>query len=89
MAVRKKLSHDMKTREKIRTSQLINRLMSHIDGDIELSQSQVRGIEILLKKTLPDLQATTISGDEDNPLKTDSEITVRIVSARPDDTGKA
>ena len=57
MAVRKKLLHDDKTRQKIQTSQLINRLTDHIHGKVELTASQVRSIEILLKKTLPDLQS--------------------------------
>ena len=57
MAVRKKIVHDQNTREKIRVSQLINRLQKHIDGHIELSATQIKGIEILLKKSLPDLSA--------------------------------
>ena len=63
MAVRKKLNHDDKTREKIQTSQLINRLKDHIFGEIALEQTQLRAIEILLKKTLPDLQAIEHSGE--------------------------
>lgn len=66
MAVRKRLSHDDKTREKIQTSQFINRLTSFINGEIELSPSQVRAIEVLLKKTLPDLQAIALEGSGAN-----------------------
>lgn len=69
MAARKHLSHDMKTREKIKTSQLINRLQNHIDGECELSVTQMRAIEILLRKTLPDLSAITLSGDAENPVQ--------------------
>lgn len=47
--------HDAATREKIQTSQLINRLMNHVNGEIVLENSQVKSIEILLRKTLPDL----------------------------------
>lgn len=68
MAVRRKVSHDKKTRESIQTTQLIKRLMNHIDSKIELSTSQVRSIEILLKKTLPDLQAITVEGG-DTPIQ--------------------
>ena len=57
MAVRKKLNHDDKTRQKIQVSQLINRLQKHIHGEVELEQTQIRAIEILLKKALPDLQS--------------------------------
>lgn len=42
-------------RAKIQCSQLINRLMSHINGEVELSNTQVRSIEILMNKSLPDL----------------------------------
>lgn len=66
MAVRKRLSHDDKTREKIQTSQFINRLTKFINGEIELSPSQVRAIEVLLKKTLPDLQAIALEGPGNN-----------------------
>lgn len=62
MAIRKQLSHDTKTREKIQTSQLINRLQQNAFGEIELTQSQQRSIEVLLKKTLPDLQAIEHTG---------------------------
>lgn len=62
MAIRKTLSHDSKTRERIRTSQLINRLekfvLSETDGEngkVELSPAQVSAALGLIKKTLPDL----------------------------------
>lgn len=65
MAIRKRLSHDDKTREKIQTSQFINRLTKFINGEVELSPAQVRAIEVLLKKTLPDLQAISLDGKVD------------------------
>jgi hypothetical protein len=43
-------------RAKIKTTQLINRLTKHINGKLDLSPTQVRGIEILLNKTLANLQ---------------------------------
>ena len=49
-------------REKIRTTQLINRLQKHINGKLDLSPTQVRGIEILLNKTLANLSATELTG---------------------------
>ena len=64
MAARKnKIRHDDETRAKIQASQLVNRLTDHALGNVELSQTQVRSIEILLKKTLPDLSAVEHSGD--------------------------
>lgn len=63
MAVRKRLSHDDKTREKIQTTQLIKRLSSHALGELELNTSQVKAIEILLRKTLPDLKQLEVTGE--------------------------
>ena len=69
MAARKtRVSHDQKTREKIQTSQLVNRLTNHALGEIELTATQLRAIEILLKKTLPDLSSVELKGDQENPL---------------------
>lgn len=42
-------------KEKIRASHLINRLVAFVDGEIELTNQQVKAIEILLKKVAPDL----------------------------------
>lgn len=68
MAARNKATHDAKTRERIQTTQLIKRLTAHALGEIELSSQQVRAIEILLKKTLPDLQSITLEGG-DSPVQ--------------------
>ena len=48
-----------KWREKIKTSMLLNRLADHADGKVELSTTQVRAAEILLRKTMPDLSAVS------------------------------
>jgi hypothetical protein len=52
-------------REKIKTTQLINRLQDHALGENEMSQTQIRATEILLKKRVPDLQAMTLQGSDD------------------------
>ena len=48
-------------RQKIRTTQLINRLQDHALGEIEMSPTQVRSVEILLKKAVPDLQSVDLT----------------------------
>lgn len=70
MAVRKRLFHPEEVRTKIQTSQLINRLNSFVNGEIELSAAQVTAALGLIKKTLPDLQAVeaTHKGDALNPI---------------------
>jgi hypothetical protein len=52
-------------REKIKTTQLINRLQDHGLGEVEMSPTQVRAIEILLKKRVPDLTSVALAGDHD------------------------
>lgn len=75
MAARKRrIFHDDRTREKIRTSQLINRLQDNALGKLELSAVQQRSAEILIRKTLPDLAAVQHSGDPENPVVTETII---------------
>lgn len=54
---------DKSVRERIKTSMLMNRLTDHVLGKCELSQTQVRATEILLRKVLPDLAAIEHTGD--------------------------
>jgi hypothetical protein len=64
MAERLRKFHQDDVRGKIQASQLINRLTDHAlsQNDVKLDQSQVRAIEVLLKKVLPDLQAVEHGG---------------------------
>lgn len=64
MAARKRaIRHDDNTRAKIQAAQLINRLTAHACGELELSRTQVRAIEVLLRKTLPDLSDVRMEVD--------------------------
>lgn len=47
--------HTEGTRMKIQATQLVNRLTAHAMGETELSATQVRAIEVLLRKIMPDL----------------------------------
>lgn len=55
MAARNKLTQTHETRARIQTSQLINRLENHVFKGLKLESTQLKAIEILLRKTLPDL----------------------------------
>ena len=68
MAARLNRRHQEMVRDKIQASKLINELEACALGDKELSASKLRAIEILLKKTLPDLSAVEHSGDDENPV---------------------
>lgn len=42
---------------------LADRLEKHAAGEIEMTNSQVRAAEILLRKCVPDLSAVTLDGE--------------------------
>lgn len=63
MATRLRKLHQDDVRSKIQTSQLINRLQDHALGKIELEPSQIKSIEVLIRKTLPDLSAVALASD--------------------------
>jgi hypothetical protein len=46
-------------KDKIKVSMLMNRLVDHGDGKIDLTNTQVRAIEIVLSKLVPTLASTT------------------------------
>lgn len=79
MAARLRARHQEEIRSKIQTSQLINRLEGHALGDTDLTPTQIKAIEILLRKNLPDLSQVEISGDPENPLAIDGTFEVRLV----------
>jgi len=56
-------------REKIQGSQIINRLQSHVYGQVEMTPSQVNAAKTLLGKVIPDLKAVELSSDPDSPLQ--------------------
>jgi len=57
MAERLRKLHQEDVRAKIKTSQLVNRLSDHALGELELTATQIKAIEVLIRKTLPDLSA--------------------------------
>jgi len=62
--------HQEDVRKKIQVSQLLNVLQNHALGITEdLSPTRMKAIEILLRKSMPDMASVTISGDQDQPLQ--------------------
>lgn len=88
MAARLNGAHTADIRLKIKTSQLVNRLQDFVLGakdpktgaPMELDGNRLKAIEILLRKSLPDLSNVQVTGDADNPL-TVTVIERRIVQA--------
>ena len=63
--------HDQHTRDKIQTSQLVNRLNSFAldtSESVRMSSDQVRAALGLLKKTIPDLAVTAHTGPDGGPI---------------------
>lgn len=81
MAARLRKTHQDDVRTKIQASQLINVLQNYALGtsSSEIPMGRLKAIEILLRKSLPDLSATDIeiSGKEGAPA-----VQVNIVRAK-------
>lgn len=69
MAARIRKQHQDEVRARIQVSQLLNVLEKQALGQGEdLSPARLKAIELLLRKTLPDLSAVSIEGDPDSPV---------------------
>ncbi len=78
MAARLNGAHAQDIRDKIKTTQLINRLQSFALGEkapnataddetkLEIDGLRLKAMEILLRKSLPDLSAVVLTGPGDN-----------------------
>ncbi len=62
MARRKNPWHVDVVRRRIRASQLMIRLKKHALGELDLTVTQLKAIEILLRKVVPDLKAVEHTG---------------------------
>ena len=70
MAARLRKAHQDDVRTKIQASQLINVLQNHALGiGAEVSASRIKAIEVLLRKSIPDLQSVELTGPEDGPVQ--------------------
>tara|TARA_R110000764_G_scaffold56659_1_gene123432 strand:+ start:122 stop:427 length:306 start_codon:yes stop_codon:yes gene_type:complete len=86
------------TRAAIKTTQLIKRLQGFALGEneakaakgedpkpIEIDPTRLKAIEILLRKSLPDLSTVTLQGDDDKPLAFKSITLAPLVADAADD----
>lgn len=86
MAARiRRIAVDDNTRAKIKTGLLINRLADHALGKLDLSPSQIKAIEILIRKTLPDLSAINVDGNLN--ITAHEQALDELERAREEDTG--
>lgn len=71
MAARKRPLTEPKLAEmraRIQATLLLKKMQDHALGECEMSATQIRAAEVLLKKTMPDLSAVELSGDPDKPV---------------------
>ena len=62
--------HQDDVRKKIQAGQLIKVLQDHaLTGEGEFSMSRMKAIEILLRKSMPDLQSVAITGENGGPVE--------------------
>ena len=81
MAARLNKLHTEAIRTKIQASQLINVLQNHaLSDDSELSMSRMKAIEILLRKSVPDLSAITLDANVSGELTNNLVVTFRDVA---------
>jgi hypothetical protein len=60
--------HDPLTKERIRASQLLNRLTQFANGEIELSAAQVQAAKVVIGKVVPDMRAVELTGKDGGDL---------------------
>jgi hypothetical protein len=87
MAARIRQEHQESVISKIKTSQLINRLQNHIDGKIELEQTQIKAIEMLLARTMPTLSAVEQTNIEPEKALSEADLLAKmgeLIAAYPD-----
>lgn len=53
-------SYPQRARERIAGTKIIDRLVKHVNGEIDMSPTQVRAASILLNKVLPDMKAIEV-----------------------------
>lgn len=63
MAARKDPRNRDSSNKLIAASQLINRLISHANGEIELTATQINAAKIVIGKYIPDLKAVALTGE--------------------------
>ena len=68
MAARKrKLTLSDSWKDRISAGMIMARLVKHLDGEIDLSPTQIKAADIILRKIVPDLARTENTGANGGP----------------------
>lgn len=63
-ATKRNAMHIQKCKDAARVTQLMNRLVDHSVGKVEMTSTQVQAASIVLKKLRPDLSSVSVGQDE-------------------------
>lgn len=69
MAARKDPKNLPQSYELQRAKQLLNRLSKCAEGEVEMTQAQIKAAQIVIGKEIPDLKAIEHSTNPDKPMK--------------------
>jgi hypothetical protein len=70
MAARKnKVTLSERWKDRISATMIMNRLVAHVEGELDLSPTQLKAADILLKKIVPDLARTEHTGADEGPIE--------------------
>lgn len=72
-------------RVKIQNSNILNALIEHVEGQREMSSTQVQAAIALMKKVLPDLSTVEMTGEDGGPIETVSRIELVAATVRERD----
>jgi hypothetical protein len=82
MAARLNRHHSEEIRQKIQASVIIDRLTKHINGELEMTATQIAAANTLLDRSVPKLSQVQHVGDSDaDPIKMTTEILIRAIDA--------
>lgn len=60
--------HSKRDKDRIRASQLLNRLDAFANGKTDMTTAQVMAARIVIGKVIPDLKSVEVTGDPEKPL---------------------
>lgn len=64
---------------KIQVSVISGRLYDHMQGKCEMTPTQIKAADILLRKLVPDVARTEHTGEGGGPVQTENKWTVELV----------
>jgi hypothetical protein len=83
MAARLNRHHSEEVRQKIQASNIIHRLQQHVNGEVEMTATQVAAANSLLDRSVAKLSQVQHVGHEGGAVEAKVEVVWTAVDARP------